>query len=77
MNELDVLELLNTRLLTLELIVSELHETLIDNGVIDKDKFNESLNKKISDLKKLTDSFKEDSDEINISTMFGGPIGEA
>ena len=77
MNEIDVLEILNTRLLTLELIVGEIHETLIDGGIIDKDKFNNSLNDKINDLKKITDSLKEESNDVDISTMFGGPIGEA
>jgi hypothetical protein len=47
----EVLELFHTRLMTLELIVSELHETLIDRGLINKDEFNSSLDDKI---KKVT-----------------------
>ena len=47
MIEDEVLELLHTRLITLELIVSEMHENLIDKGLIDKDEFN-----KLQELKK-------------------------
>lgn len=80
MIEDEVLELLHTRLITLELIVSEMHETLIDTGLIDKDEFNKSLDVKIKRVKEITDLFKDDDnalDDINIPNIFGGPIGEA
>ena len=82
MIEDEVLELLHTRLITLELIVSEMHENLIDKGLIDKDEFNKSLDVKIKRVKEITDLFKDDNedgalDDINIPNIFGGPIGEA
>lgn len=83
MIEDEVLELLHTRLITLELIVSEIHENLIDKGLIDKDEFNKSLDVKIKRVKEITDLFKDDNDDggtlddINIPNIFGGPIGEA
>ena len=76
----DVLELFHTRLMTLELIVSEMHETLINNGLINKDEFNSSLNKKIKEIKKVTKIFEDNkSDDVDfyIPNLFGGPIGEA
>ena len=79
MIEDKVLELLHTRLITLELIVSEMHESLINKGLIDKDEFNKSLDVKIKRVKDITDLFEEDDvlDDVNIPNIFGGPIGEA
>lgn len=79
MIEDKVLELLHTRLITLELIVSEIHESLINKGLIDKDEFNKSLDVKIKRVKEITDLFEEGDvlDDVNIPNIFGGPIGEA
>lgn len=75
----EVLELFHTRLMTLELIVSGLHETLIDRGLINKDEFNSSLDDKIKKVKEIAKIIEEDSSEIEtiIPNIFGGPIGEA
>lgn len=81
MIEDEVWELFHTRLMTLELIVSEIHETLIDKGLIDKDEFNKSLDDKIKRVKEITEIFDDggidEIDEIHIPNIFGGPIGEA
>lgn len=78
MNELDVLEIMNTRLLTLELIVNEMHDTLISNGVINKTEFDASISEKIQKIKQIADSIENESDdEVKIPNIFGGPIGEA
>jgi hypothetical protein len=78
MIEKEILEIMNNRLLTLELIVNELHNTLISKGVIDEGEFDESMAEKIAKIKELTDSIKTELDEpIKVSNFFGGPIGEA
>lgn len=78
MIEKEILEIMNNRLLTLELIVNELHNTLISRGVIDEEEFDESMAEKIAKIKELTDSIKTELDEpITVSNFFGGPIGEA
>ena len=78
MIERDILEIMNNRLLTLELIVNELHDTLISKGIIDEKEFDESMGKKIQKIKQITDSIKEElEDDIKLPNLFGGPIGEA
>lgn len=78
MIEKEILEIMNNRLLTLELIVNELHNTLISKGVIDEGEFDESMAEKIAKIKELTDSLKSELDESPIiPNFFGGPIGEA
>lgn len=78
MIESEIIEIMNTRLLTLELIVSEIHDTLISNGVIDKKEFDLSINKKIKELKKISDTIESElENDFNFPNMFNGPIGEA
>ena len=78
MIERDILEIMNNRLLTLELIVNEKHDTLISKGIIDENEFDESMSEKIQKIKQRTDSLKEElEDDIKLPNLFGGPIGEA
>jgi hypothetical protein len=78
MIEGDILEIMNNRLLTLELIVDEIHDTLVSNGVIDEEKFDSSIAEKIARIKQITDSLESELDESPIiPNFFGGPIGEA
>ena len=78
MIERDILEIMNNRLLTLELIVNEMHDTLISKGIIDEKEFDESMSHKIQKIKQITDSLKEElKDDIKLPNLFGGPIGEA
>ncbi len=78
MNEFEIIESMNNRLLTVEVIVNQLHDTLVSNGVIDKVEFDKSLNEKVKNLKRIADSLKSNSTEtLNSTNLFGGPIGEA
>lgn len=78
MIERDILEIMNNRLLTLELIVNEMHDTLISKGIIDENEFDESMAEKIKKIKQITDSIKSELDDSPIlPNLFGGPIGEA
>ena len=78
MIEVDVLQIMNNRLLTLELIVNEIHDTLISKGIIDEAEFDESMAEKIARIKQITDSLESELDESPIiPNFFGGPIGEA
>ena len=78
MIEVDVLQIMNNRLLTLELIVNEIHDTLISKGIIDENEFDESMANKIAKIKQITDSLESELDESPIiPNFFGGPIGEA
>jgi hypothetical protein len=84
MIEQDIIKILNTKILTLELMVNEIYETLVDKKLIDEDEFNTSINQKVAKINKLLGNetfemeFESDDDElIHYSTLFGGPIGEA
>jgi len=78
MIETQVLQIMNNRLLTLELIVNEIHDTLISKGIIDETEFDESMAEKIAKIKQITDSLESELDESPIiPNFFGGPIGEA
>lgn len=84
MIEQDIIKILNTKMLTLELMVNEIYETLVDKKLIDEDEFNSSINEKVAKINKLLGSetfeieLESDDDELlNYSTLFGGPIGEA
>lgn len=78
MIENEILQIMNNRLLTLELIVNEIHDTLISKGIIDEKEFDESMGKKIQRIKQITDSIKKElEDDIKLPNLFGGPIGEA
>ena len=78
MIEAEVLQIMNNRLLTLELIVNEIHDTLISKGIIDETEFDESMANKIAKIKQITDSLETELDESPIiPNFFGGPIGEA
>jgi hypothetical protein len=78
MIEVEVLQIMNNRLLTLELIVNEIHDTLISKGIIDETEFDESMANKIAKIKQITDSLETELDESPIiPNFFGGPIGEA
>lgn len=78
MIEADILQIMNNRLLTLELIVNEIHDTLISKGIIDEIEFDKSMTEKIARIKQITDSLESELDESPIvPNFFGGPIGEA
>ena len=71
-------------MLTLELMVNEMYETLVAKDLIDEEQFNTSINEKITKIKQLLgeETFKiefesDDDDVLNYSSFFGGPIGEA
>lgn len=75
MIETDILQIMNNRLLTLELIVSEIHDTLISKGIVDEIEFDKSMTEKI---KQITDTLESELDDSPIlPNFFGGPIGEA
>jgi hypothetical protein len=84
MIERDIIKILNTKMLTLELMVNEMYETLVAKDLIDEEQFNTSINEKITKIKQLLgeETFKiefesDDDDVLNYSSFFGGPIGEA
>lgn len=78
MIESDILEIMNNRLLTLELIVNEIHDTLISKGIIDETEFHKSMTKKIEKLKQINDLLESElNDSSKLPNLFGGPIGEA
>ena len=84
MIEQDIIKILNTKMLTLELMVNQIYETLVDKKLIDEDEFNSSINEKVAKINKLLGSetfeieLESDDDELlHYSTLFGGPIGEA
>jgi hypothetical protein len=77
MIERDILEIMNNRLLTLELIVNEIHDTLISKGIIDEQEFDSSMGEKIQKIKQIADSIESEFDEFELPNFFGGPIGEA
>ena len=78
MIETDILQIMNNRLLTLELIVNEIHDTLISKGIIDEIEFDKSMTEKIQKIKQISDTLKSELDDSPIlPNFFGGPIGEA
>ena len=78
MIEAEVLQIMNNRLLTLELIVNEIHDTLISKGIIDEIEFDESMAEKIQKIKQISDTLESELDDSPIlPNFFGGPIGEA
>jgi hypothetical protein len=78
MIDTEILQIMNNRLLTLELIVNEIHDTLISKGIIDENEFDESMAEKISKIKQITESLESELDKSPIiPNFFGGPIGEA
>jgi hypothetical protein len=78
MIERDILQIMNNRLLTLELIVNEIHNTLISKGIIDEVEFDKSMTEKIKRIKQITDTLESEFDESpKLPNLFGGPIGEA
>jgi hypothetical protein len=78
MIETDILQIMNNRLLTLELIVSEIHDTLISKGIVDEIEFDKSMTEKIQKIKQITDTLESELDDSPIlPNFFGGPIGEA
>jgi hypothetical protein len=78
MIETDILQIMNNRLLTLELIVNEIHDTLISNGIIDEIEFDKSMTEKIQKIKQISDTLESELDDSPIlPNFFGGPIGEA
>ena len=78
MIETDILQIMNNRLLTLELIVNEIHDTLISKGIIDESEFDKSMTEKIQKIKQITDTLESELDDSPIlPNFFGGPIGEA
>ena len=78
MIEADILQIMNNRLLTLELIVNEIHDTLISKGIIDEIEFDKSMTEKIQKIKQISDTLESELDDSPIlPNFFGGPIGEA
>ena len=78
MIETDILQIMNNRLLTLELIVNEIHDTLISKGIIDESEFDKSMTEKIQKIKQISDTLESELDDSPIlPNFFGGPIGEA
>ena len=78
MIEADILEIMNNRLLTLELIVNEIHDTLISKGIIDETEFDKSMTEKIEKLKEIQNLLESEFDNSpKLPNLFGGPIGEA
>ena len=78
MIEAEVLQIMNNRLLTLELIVNEIHDTLISKGIIDEIEFDKSMTEKIQKIKQISDTLESELDDSPIlPNFFGGPIGEA
>ena len=78
MIETDILQIMNNRLLTLELIVNEIHDTLISKGIIDEIQFDKSMTEKIQKIKQISDTLESELDDSPIlPNFFGGPIGEA
>ena len=78
MIETDILEIMNNRLLTLELIVNEIHDTLISKGIIDETEFDKSMTEKIEKLKEIQNLLESEFDDSpKLPNLFGGPIGEA
>lgn len=83
MIEQDIIRILNTKLLTLELMVNEIYETLVDKELIDEDEFNKSISEKIVKINKLLgdETFEiefesEDDELLHYSMLFGSPIGK-
>jgi|TARA_R110000803_G_C11929851_1_gene315326 hypothetical protein len=71
----DVMEeVLLHKLLTLEVIVETIMDTLIDAGIIDQDELDKSIIEKIKQLEKVTQYSEEEPD---YSHIFMGPKGEA
>lgn len=62
------------KLLTLEVIVETLMDTLIENELIDVEKFDDSLIEKIKELDSISTKTK---DEFDYSPFLMGPKGEA
>ena len=78
MIEKDILEIMNNRLLTLELIVNEIHDTLISKSIIDETEFDKSMTDKIEKLKEIQNLLESEFDDSpKLPNLFGGPIGEA
>ena len=78
MNDTEYLELISNRLLTVEMIVDELMETLFDKGIIDRSEFKKSMDSKIDKLNEMADSIESDENNTtNMINLFNGPIGEA
>lgn len=62
------------KLLTLEVIVETIMDTLIEKGVVDADTLDESVINKIKQLESIS---KELDDEFDYSSIIMGPAGEA
>lgn len=67
-------EILLHKLLTLEVIVETIIDTLVENELIDIEKFDDSLIEKIQQLDNVS---KKEKDEFDYSPFYMGPKGEA
>ena len=67
-------EMLLHKLLTLEVIVETIIDTLVENELINIEKFDDSLIQKIQQLDNIS---KKPKDEFDYSLFYMGPKGEA
>jgi len=68
-------EIILSKVITLEVILETLLNELFKNGVINKDEFDDAV---MINVEKINKQFKKiEKEEIDYSSLFKGPIGEA
>jgi len=72
-----IIELLNSRLLSTEIIVNQLFDTLVEKGLIDEDEFQQSIDVKVAEINKIIKKHDKEDTPNNLGNLFNGPIGEA
>lgn len=72
-----IIELLNSRLLSTEIIVNQLFDTLVEKGLIDEDEFQQSIDVKVAEIDKIIKKHDKEDIPNNLGNLFNGPIGEA
>lgn len=72
-----IIELLNSRLLSTEIIVNQLFDTLVEKGLIDEDEFQQSIDVKVAEINKIIKKHDKEDTSNNLGNLFNGLIGEA
>jgi hypothetical protein len=68
-------EIILSKVITLEVIMETLLNELFKNGVLDRDEFDKAVTENVE---KVNKQFKQiEKEEIDYSSLFRGPIGEA
>lgn len=76
----EILKMLDSRILSTEIIVNQLFDTLVEKGIIDEDEFQESIDIKVAKINKIAKEYiEEDENDMHKDwgNLFNGPIGEA